>query len=103
MPARRTRKTLPAMLIVAACGSSRPATDAGSDAGTDPCPHSDAGYNDAGMRCVCEVGFSSTGPSRFECCDPDLGNPCPVCCFNPREADGGRSYYPDSGTPLCFC
>lgn len=85
-------------------------TDAGFDAGTDAgfdggvCPHPDTG--DAGtVRCTCEVAyFPDGGMGWSECCDSDIGNPCPICCLNPRGADGGRVYYPgDSGTPVCYC
>jgi hypothetical protein len=82
--------------------------DAGLDGGADggPCPHSQLGQptiDDAGVRCVCEVDYlEDGGHALFECCDPDVGNPCPVCCFNPRESDGGRRYDP-FGTPVCYC
>lgn len=77
--------------------------DAGPDAGPNPCKDFDAGHDDSGVRCMCQSEFSD-GMWYFEkCCDPDIGNPCPVCCDNPREADGGRQYYPDGGPPVCYC
>lgn len=58
--------------------------------------------NDAGMRCECVTMYDAMGnPSRAPYCDPDIGNPCSLGCFNPREADGGRQYT-DAG-PVCFC
>ena len=65
------------------------------------CPHAATGFNDSGFRCICEENQVGS-PRFFECCDPDIGNPCPVCCYNPREADGGRSYRSDQ-TPVCYC
>ena len=114
------KRLLPGALVVVACGSPS-IKDAGTDAGADA--GYDAGYdggtrdggvdagncpsgpiNDAGMKCVCEpVILGDGGQDSFECCDPDIGNPCPVCCLNPREADGGRQYQGDSGIPVCFC
>jgi hypothetical protein len=85
--------------------------DAGADAGRDA-GRADAGFaecpnvpmNDAGMRCECEIRpVFDGGIEHYECCDPDIGNPCPVCCLNPRTGDGGREYYPDSGTAVCYC
>src|SRR5438067_290671 len=68
-------------------------TDAGLDGGYDagPCPHSMIGQpattDDAGVRCVCEWDYfrmqPDGGPTPIECCDSDVGNPCPVCCGNP--------------------
>ena len=56
------------------------------------------------MRCSCEAQpLDDGGEGYFECCDEDIGNPCPVCCFNPREDDGGRQYDPDGGPPVCYC
>src|SRR5690349_7308815 len=87
------------------------APDAGmSDAGdvdAGPCPHASPGNpmygtyeDDAGLRCVCEI---SVGTGNFaECCDPDIGNPCPICCYSLKDTDGGRAYYPDAG-PQCLC
>jgi len=79
-------------------------TDAGYDAGTDAgCPHPDTGDSTT-VRCTCEVEYFPDGDAGWlECCDQDIGNPCPICCLNPRDADGGRQYYPDSGTPICYC
>jgi hypothetical protein len=85
-------------------------TDAGHDAGIDGglCPRSAPGnpmsgatyQDDAGLRCLCEI---SVGTGNFtECCDPDPGNPCSICCQNLREDDGGRQYYADGG-PVCLC
>jgi len=92
--------------------------DAGSDAGTDSgmpdsgvdgglpdsgCPHPPT-TDDAGVRCDCEVTYLPDGDAGwFECCDTDVGNPCPICCYNPRDADGGRMYYADGGPPVCYC
>jgi hypothetical protein len=117
------RRLLPTALAVVACGtpSQKDAGydagtdggndggidagyDAGIDAGTDGgCPHPDTG--DAGtVRCTCELNVLPDGDAGWlECCDPDIGNPCPICCANPRDADGGRLYYPDSGVPVCYC
>jgi hypothetical protein len=92
--------------------------DAGHDAGTvdagpvvdaGVCPHTSPGDNpmyasyedDAGVRYVCEPFFYPDG-GYGECKDPDIGNPCPICCVNPRETDGGREYYADGGA-ICFC
>jgi hypothetical protein len=128
----RKRHLLPTALAVVACGgpsandggfdAGRDAgpdsgmdsgVDAGSDGGHDSgtpdsgtdggCPHPDTG-NDMTVRCTCEVEYFPDGGTGFvECCDPDIGNPCPICCFNPRDGDGGRMYYPDSGTAVCYC
>lgn len=89
--------------------------DAGVDAGhEDPCPVSSPGnpqpgavaVTDAGWRCECQTGdilnTDDGGYVFHECCDTDVGNPCPICCFNNREEDGGRMYYADAG-PVCFC
>jgi len=93
--------------------------DAGYDAGTqdagahdagpvDPCENAtmstdDAGLTDAGGRCGCVLGAlrPDGGIGYFFYCDSDPGNPCPLCCFNPREPDGGRRY--DANGPVCFC
>ena len=95
----KARKLLPAALAFAACTSTS-GTDAG-DAGN--CPHDPTG--DAGtVRCACEMQYQDDGGFHWwECCDDDIGNPCPICCGNPRDTDGGRMYYPDSGTPVCYC
>jgi hypothetical protein len=104
--------------------------DAGSDAGYDagmndggdlgPCPNSSPGTPvpgssvtlASGVRCECESFFYADG-GPGECCDTDIGNPCPICCFNPMDADGGREYslpdggtaygYTDAGFPVCYC
>ncbi|MBK7858810.1 MAG: hypothetical protein IPJ65_09360 [Archangiaceae bacterium] len=57
--------------------------------------------NDAGMRCGCLDMYDGTKFSKQPYCDSDIGNPCALGCFNPREADGGRSY--DGPDPVCFC
>jgi hypothetical protein len=96
--------------------------DAGMNDGGDlgPCPFSSPGNPipgssvtlDGGVRCACESFFyPDAGPG--ECCDTDVGNPCPICCFNPMDTDGGREYYlddggvafgyTDAGTPVCYC
>lgn len=94
-------------------GKSDAGTDAGYDAGTDggvdagctavmPCTPR---LNACGMNCGCIQEYNPT-TMMFEMvayCDPDIGNPCPLSCFNPKEADGGRQYQGDSGTPVCFC
>ncbi|MFT3835861.1 MAG: hypothetical protein QM723_02555 [Myxococcaceae bacterium] len=93
----KTRKLLPAALAFAACTST-----SGTDSGS--CPHPDSG--DAGtVRCTCEAYMDAPAmPIKYmECCDSDIGNPCGICCYNPRDADGGRMYEPDSGTPVCYC
>jgi hypothetical protein len=59
--------------------------------------------NDAGMRCGCIDTYSSNGQFvKMPYCDPDLGNPCDLGCYNPRQADGGREYA-DADTPVCLC
>jgi len=88
-------------------GTDAGTADSGNDSGTPdsgmPCPHPDTG-NDMTVRCTCEVAYEPDGGFGYqECCDEDIGNPCPVCCLNPRGADGGRVYYPDSGTAVCYC
>jgi hypothetical protein len=98
-------------------------TDAGSDAGMDgglgPCPHSSP-YNpvsgatsvdDAGVRCECTPQLTG---GLGECCDMDIGNPCPICCGNPQDPDAGREFFgadgglfyshdADAGQPVCLC
>jgi hypothetical protein len=100
----KARRFLPAALVVVACGSPG-SMDGGSDAGSDagnPCP--DVPLNDAGMRCECVTEYPGSGaPYKRQYCDADIGNPCPIGCFNPREADGGRKYEGDAGDPVCFC
>ncbi|MBL8958196.1 MAG: hypothetical protein JNK82_45910 [Myxococcaceae bacterium] len=97
-------------------------TDAGYDAGVNDAGVSDAGTNDSGpadagclptgsctpyvnacgMNCGCigmltpDAGFQMGGY-----CDPDIGNPCPLSCWNPKEPDGGRQYM--NGQPVCLC
>jgi hypothetical protein len=96
----KLKKLFPAALAFVACSSSSGSD--GGDAGS--CPHPDTG--DAGtVRCVCEANMDMPGgPITYtECCDQDIGNPCGICCYNPRDADGGRQYYPDSGIPVCYC
>lgn len=108
----KTRKLFPVALAVAACGSvsGSDAGDSGYDAGpiivpdAGPCPHPNSG--DAGtVRCMCEANMDYPGgPITYdECCDYDVGNPCPICCLNPREADGGRKYDPSTQMPVCYC
>jgi len=80
--------------------------DAGVDSGVDPCLDFDAGHDDSGVRCFCQSTPDPMAPGGYEfekCCDQDIGNPCPVCCDNPRTADGGREYQPNDGGPVCFC
>ena len=86
-PGRAARR-VGAVLLVAGCPEA-------------PCNVPDV--NDAGMRCICRDTY--VGNDKFEkkpYCDPDIGNPCPIGCFNPKEADGGRQYE-DAGVPVCFC
>jgi hypothetical protein len=127
-PLMRKRLAIPGVLAFGACSAPTMVTDAGTDAGLDagmrdagydagvadagttdagPCPHASPGTpmystyeDDAGLRCVCEI---NVGSGNFaECCDPDIGNPCPICCLNLTYPDGGREYYPDGG-PQCLC
>jgi hypothetical protein len=129
---------VPGALVFGACTPSPSLTDAGSDAGRDagadagydagmpdagdlgPCPNSSPGtpmpassVDDAGVRCECEPFFQIDG-GFGECCDEDIGNPCGICCYNPKDADAGREYYlddggyvyshdTDAGQPVCFC
>jgi hypothetical protein len=126
---------VPGTLAFSACSPVMPGMDAGTDAGHDagsdagmdagydagigPCPHS-APYNpvdgatsvdDAGVRCQCTPQLTG---GLGECCDPDIGNPCPICCGNPKDADGGREFFlpdgglvyshdADAGQPVCLC
>lgn len=70
--------------------------------GEQPC--SVPAVNDAGMRCACVDTYNSNGQFvKMPYCDPDIGNPCSLGCFNPKLADGGREYADDAGTPVCFC
>ena len=77
-----------------------PPTDSG-------CPHPDT-IDARGVRCACrycdnDAGFICSG--LVECCDPDVGNPCPICTNNERSEDGGRTYvFHADGTcePACF-
>jgi hypothetical protein len=131
------RFAVPSALAVSACSPIVPAMDAGTDAGQDagmdggidagydagtpdggdhPCPGPDY-VNEQGMRCTCQVSLMplpDAGTGYQTCCDPDIGNPCPVCCGNPRDADGGRGYFgpdggiiyttdTDAGQPVCLC
>ena len=128
----KRRRAIPGALVFAACSGTvtidagyddagpidagRDAgTDAGYDAGArdagpvDPCadatmPTDDAGLTDAGGRCGCVFGsvLADGGRGYFLYCDADPGNPCPLCCYNARETDGGRRYDADGG-PVCFC
>jgi hypothetical protein len=68
-----------------------------------PCPISSPGNpmnatftEDSGVRCECVPFFQMDG-GFGECCDEDIGNPCGICCYNPKDADGGRAYYGDDG------
>lgn len=116
MKARAKRWSVPGALALAAACSPAPAdmdagTDAGHDAGPNlgPCPKTSpvnpmvgATYqDDAGFRYICLANFYPDG-GPGECQDRDKGNPCPICCVNPREADGGRQVQMDGG-PACFC
>ncbi len=90
--------------------------DAGvPDGGAPICPGPNF-QNDAGMMCTCEVDEvqAPDGGIMYDlCCDPDIGNPCPICCGNLKDSDGGREYYLDDGgmgpqqdagsQPVCFC
>jgi len=110
----RGRKTLPAALLVAGCSAPQ-VIDAGTDAGTDA--GYDAGTTDAGLDCTERIvdGGQKCGclqqynPSTmmfepFGYCDPDVGNPCPLGCANPKKPDGGREYQDeDAGIPQCLC
>jgi hypothetical protein len=113
---------VPSTLAVGACTPIAPAMDAGTDGGLDagPCPHSAPGnpmpassIDDAGLRCGCEAGLNIDG-GFGECCDEDIDDPCPLCCSNARDADGGRAFYADdggffysydidAGRPVCLC
>jgi hypothetical protein len=84
--------------------------DAGFDAGDDggmrdggcmPTGICTPYVNACGENCGC---LHSLMPDAGEIpyCDPDIGNPCPLGCFNAKQADGGREYY-DSGMAVCFC
>jgi hypothetical protein len=84
-------------------------TDAGYDAGVSdggctavtPCTER---LNACGLKCGCIGDFLPDGGfTMVPYCDPDIGNPCPLGCFNPKEADGGRRTRDDAGNPLCFC
>lgn len=87
-------------------------TDAGLDAGYDG-GVSDAGcaavmpcterINACGMKCGCIGQYNPTTMmvEMVPYCDSDIGNPCSLGCFNPKEADGGRQYM--GGTPVCLC
>jgi hypothetical protein len=110
------RLSVPSALALSACSAPAPAMDAGYDAGPQDSGLSDAGEhlcppgpdytNDQGMKCTCELGgISPDGGIMYAwCCDPDIGNPCPACCLNPKYPDGGRQYEDDAGTvPYCLC
>ena len=112
MLARLNRKRLlPSALLVAACsapsaidGGADAGHDAGFDGGADPCADYDAGHDDSGVRCYCNSSPKPGGGYEYEqCCDDDIGNPCPICCLNPRDADGGRQYEPNDAGPVCYC
>ncbi len=82
------RKLIGAALLATACP------------GEQPCSTPDV--NDAGMRCACVDTYGSDGKfHKMPYCDPDIGNPCSLGCFNPKLADGGREYM--DGNPVCFC
>jgi hypothetical protein len=90
-------------------GGTDAGTDAGLDAGYDA-GSTDAGdlcarhFNDAGMQCGCVYDLLEDGGGLYlrPYCDPDVGNPCPLGCFNPKSSDGGRKEW-DAGIPLCLC
>jgi hypothetical protein len=118
----RKRRLIPSALLFAACSGpsftdggtdsgvdsgfdagADSGVDAGRDAGPNPCLTYDAGVVDAGVRCACTAQIDPLGTWDVnECCDPDVGNPCPICCDNPRYPDGGRQY-DDAGTAVCHC
>jgi hypothetical protein len=86
----RSRRAVPAGLVIAACGGP-----------PNPCADGPSMWtDDAGRRCGC---VSGPGSSLMQYCDSDLGNPCMLGCFNPKEPDGGRQYFDDAGTPVCWC
>jgi hypothetical protein len=79
-----------ALLVTAACPGGDPPCEVPS-------------VNDAGMRCECRDTYGADGKfHKMPYCDSDIGNPCSIGCYNPREADGGRQYT-DAGEPVCFC
>lgn len=83
------RKLLGAVLLTTACP------------GETPC--SVQSPNDAGMRCACLDTYNGNGQFvKMPYCDPDIGNPCDIGCFNSKLADGGREYE-SGGAPICFC
>lgn len=123
----KSRRVVPAALVVAAY-SGPSGEDAGTmDSGTADAGRVDAGFDggyDAGMRdggstdggdpcvthfnaagqtcgCLTEYNPADGGFVKVPYCDSDIGNPCPLGCFNPKEADGGRQYM--GTTPVCFC
>jgi hypothetical protein len=84
--------------------------DAGTDAGTDagctatmPCTER---INACGMKCGC-IGQYNPNTMMIDMvpyCDPDIGNPCALGCFNPKKPDGGREYQDeDAGIYQCLC
>ena len=85
------RKLLGAALFVSACSSSE-----------QPCAVKSP--NDAGMRCACLDEYDPMRDALVKkpYCDPDIGNPCTIGCFNSKLADGGREY-DTAGNPVCFC
>ncbi|MBK7858809.1 MAG: hypothetical protein IPJ65_09355 [Archangiaceae bacterium] len=117
---KRTRKLLPATLVVAGCsagpvehdagpmdsgidaGRTDAGTDAGYDAGCAPNGSCTLYVNACGMNCGCLSSIAGDGGlNMLPYCDPDIGNPCALGCFNPKEADGGRVY--NGPQPACLC
>ncbi len=85
----QSRKVIGAALFVTACSPAEKPCE------TPP-------VNDAGMRCACVDRLGANDQiQKTLYCDPDIGNPCMIGCFNPKEADGGRQYM--GGEPVCFC
>jgi hypothetical protein len=80
--------------------------DGGSDGGTDggcgPSTSCTLHVDACGRNCGCLNDFLPDGGfAMVPYCDPDVGNPCALGCYNPPEADGGRQYM--GGNPVCFC
>ena len=88
-------------------GSADAGVDAGvSDAGCTPTLPCTERLNACGQKCGCvqEYNPATMMLEQVPYCDPDIGNPCSLGCFNPKLPDGGREYQDyDAGIPQCFC